>query len=233
MWQMICWKVSLLLWIFCSSCQSYCWSSWWNCMQETVSNAFRNTNAASNRETSMWLTSGWWGIDPILWWCCRTSECLQGSCLQMHKFAFPSSPAFPEVDGAHVIKMGQGTKYERQTTAFNRQYPKKPNNCVSKLCNTKCVTCFNWTPTYRFLFAYPSHTTWTKRAVAGRIVAKRMLTSRLKISTKTIVWLYPSTYIFKEMHKGELNCWIHKAAQRLLVYMQQRCCLSKNCHWCS
>lgn len=30
----------------------------------------------------------------------------------------------------HVIKMGQGTEYESQTTAFNRQYPKK----VKQLC---------------------------------------------------------------------------------------------------
>lgn len=43
------------------------------------------------------LTFGWWGIGPILWWCCHTSGCLLGSCLQMHIFVFPSSPASPRI----------------------------------------------------------------------------------------------------------------------------------------
>lgn len=128
MWQMTCWRVSLLLWISCSSCLSYCWSSWWNCIQETVSNVSRwwNSNAVGYREEAVWLTSGWWGIDPILWWCCHTSACLQGSCLRMHRSAFPSSPAFPEANG---------TRHQNGT----RHRIWKPNNCFQQTISTTTV----------------------------------------------------------------------------------------------
>lgn len=108
MWQTTCWRGALLLWISCSFCQSYCWSSWSNCIQQTVTLAQDHLFKHLKQSNLIWqyqcrltvmplkLTSGWWGIGPIPWWCCHTSECLLSSCLRMHKSVFPSSPASPE-----------------------------------------------------------------------------------------------------------------------------------------
>lgn len=188
-------------------------------MQETVSNAswFRNTNAASHRRYLCGLLLVGEVSIPSSDDVAVHLSVFKVAAFKCINLPFQVHQRFLKWTEHTSSKWDKARNMNAKLLFSTDNILKKPNNCVSKLCNTKCVTCFNWTPAYRFLFAHPSHTTWTKRAVAGRIVAKSMLTSRLKVSTKTRVRLYPSTYIFTEMHKGDVNCWT-------------RCCSSKNCH---